>query len=227
MRTERPVLVVDDDPAVATLVATVLRRHGIAVEIALDAPAALERTRGTRFGAVLTDMTMPSMSGLDLVRAVRAEQPDHPPFLVMTAYLDAVTDARLRAQPGIASILRKPFEMERLVSLVRAALGRAAQERPAPERAEVVEAVTEAVAAASACTALVPRAVLDRVDGSLRLSALRAAAERRAAAALARARAREEGREIPPAYPPAYPAAAPRPAPTKAPPPFRTFEAGC
>lgn len=214
MRTERPVLVVDDDPAVATLVATVLRRHGIAVEIALDAPAALERTRGSRYGAVLTDMTMPSMSGLDLVRAVRAERPDHPPFLVMTAYLDAVTDARLRAQPGIASIMRKPFEMERLVALVRAAL-----ERPAPVCAEVVEAVTEEVAAASACTSLVPRAVLDRVDGSLRLAALRAAAERRAAIALARAHAREAARTVPPAFPAA---AAPPPSP-----PFQTFEAEC
>jgi CheY-like chemotaxis protein len=88
MSAERPVLVVDDDPAVATLVATVLRRHALAVEIALDAPAALGRLRTTRYGAVLTDMTMPSMSGLELVRAARAADPQAPPFLVMTAYLD-------------------------------------------------------------------------------------------------------------------------------------------
>ncbi|MHC5212937.1 MAG: response regulator [Planctomycetota bacterium] len=185
MRTERPVLVVDDDPAVATLVATVLRRHALEVEIALDAPAALGRLRSCRYGAVLTDMTMPSMSGLELVRAARAADPDAPPFLVMTAYLDPATDARLRAQPGIVSIMRKPFEMARLVGMVREALA-----RPAPERAAVIPAVSEQAAADSVCTALMPRVVLDRVQGSLRLAALRGAAERRARAALARARAR-------------------------------------
>jgi DNA-binding response OmpR family regulator len=187
MRTERPVLVVDDDPAVATLVAAVLRRHAIAVEVALDAPAALGRLRGGRYGAVLTDMTMPSMSGLDLVRAAREADPGHPPFLVMTAYLDAATDARLRGQPGIVAIMRKPFEMERLVAEVRAAL-----EQPAPQRALVVPAVSEQAAEASMCTALLPRIVVERVQGSLRLAARRAAAERRARAALLRARARSQ-----------------------------------
>jgi DNA-binding response OmpR family regulator len=185
MSAERPVLVVDDDPAVATLVATVLRRHALAVEIALDAPAALGRLRTTRYGAVLTDMTMPSMSGLELVRAARAADPQAPPFLVMTAYLDPATDARLRAQPGIVSIMRKPFEMERLVALVRAAL-----DQPAPERAAVIPAVSDEAAVVSISTALLPRIVVDRAAGSLRLAALRAAAERRAREALARARAR-------------------------------------
>jgi len=126
------VLVVDDDAAVAMLVAAVLRRDGISVETAGDGLQALERLAASRFDAVLTDITMPGMSGLQLVR--EAEQRGHrTPFLVMTAFLDAGSERALCDDPAVTGILRKPFDIQRLLRDVRAVLERVA---PAPAAAE-------------------------------------------------------------------------------------------
>jgi DNA-binding response OmpR family regulator len=141
----RSVLVVDDDAAVATLVAAVLRRDGIAVETAADALQALERLGASRFDAVLTDITMPGMSGLQLVR--EAERRGHrTPFLVMTAFLDARSERALCDDPAVTGILRKPFDIQRLLRDVRALL-----ERTAP-----VSAPVSAPATPEPCWALAP-----------------------------------------------------------------------
>lgn len=119
----RAVLVVDDDPAVGALVAAVLRREDIAVELALDGEQALRRLDAGGPGLVLTDMTMPGLSGLDLVRA--AESRGHRvPFLVMSAYLDPETERLLCLEAGVSGVLRKPFDIARLVRDVRAVLDR-------------------------------------------------------------------------------------------------------
>lgn len=127
------VLVVDDDAAVGALVATVLRREGLEVEVARDGEQALERLRCERPQLVLTDMTMPGLSGLELARA--SEALGHGvPFLVMSAYLDPETERALCEEPVVGGVLRKPFDLVRLVRDVRAVLDRA---RPAPSWALV------------------------------------------------------------------------------------------
>ncbi|MBM3985617.1 MAG: response regulator, partial [Planctomycetes bacterium] len=119
----RAVLVVDDDPAVGALVAAVLRREDIAVELALDGEQALRRLDAGGPELVLTDMTMPGLSGLDLVRA--SESRGHRvPFLVMSAYLDPETERLLCLEAGVSGVLRKPFDIARLVRDVRAVLER-------------------------------------------------------------------------------------------------------
>lgn len=118
------VLVVDDDAAVGALVAAVLRREDIRVETATDGEAALRRLAADPPGLVLTDMTMPGLSGLDLVRAAEARG-CRVPFLVMSAYLDAETERQLCLEAGVSGVLRKPFDIARLVHDVRAVLARA------------------------------------------------------------------------------------------------------
>jgi DNA-binding response OmpR family regulator len=122
----RSVLVVDDDPTVGRLVATVLRREDLAVEIALDGDEALARLGQSLPALVLTDMTMPGLSGLELVRAAEARG-YRVPFLVMSAFLEPEVERRLLEEAGVSGVLRKPFDIARLVRDVRAVL-----ERPAP-----------------------------------------------------------------------------------------------
>jgi DNA-binding response OmpR family regulator len=122
----RSVLVVDDDVAVGALVAAVLRREAIAVRVATDGEQALAQLAADPPDLVLTDMTMPGLSGLDLVRA--AEAGGHRvPFLVMSAFLEPGVERGLLEEPGVSGVLRKPFDIARLVRDVRAVL-----ERPAP-----------------------------------------------------------------------------------------------
>ncbi len=119
----RAVLVVDDDPAVGALVAAVLRREDIAVDLALDGEQALRCLEARPPELVLTDMTMPGLSGLDLVRAAEARG-HHVPFLVMSAYLEPETERLLCLEAGVSGVLRKPFDIARLVRDVRAVLDR-------------------------------------------------------------------------------------------------------
>ena len=151
------VLVVDDDATVVNLVTAVLHRAGIEAEVALDGPGALQRLGRGRYRAVLSDLTMPGMSGLQLLREARARG-HQLPFLIMTAYLPPEVEAALRADPGVAGVLRKPFDIRRLVDEVTALLraagaleGAAAPRAPglplaSPEVAEVAVA-SEAIAA--------------------------------------------------------------------------------
>ena len=115
------VLVVDDDATVVNLVTAVLHRAGIDAEVALDGPGALQRLSRGRYRAVLSDLTMPGMSGLQLLREARARGHSLP-FLIMTAYLPPEAQAALRDEPGVAGVLRKPFDIRRLVDEVTALL---------------------------------------------------------------------------------------------------------
>jgi len=205
------VLVVDDDATVVNLVTAVLHRAGIEAEVALDGPGALQRLGRGRYRAVLTDLTMPGMSGLQLLREARARG-HQLPFLIMTAYLPPEVEAALRDDPGVAGVLRKPFDIRRLVDEVTALLrsagaletGAAAPRAPVlpVASADVVVAAeaiaAEAIASApiaprpapepvlSASRAVLPLSLPAYVTARLRRQALIAQAERRAAALLAR-----------------------------------------
>ena len=69
----RRVLVVDDEPAIAALIARQLQALGVRTIQVHSGAAALERLRGERFDAMTLDVLMPGMSGLDVLRAVRAD----------------------------------------------------------------------------------------------------------------------------------------------------------
>ena len=185
------VLVVDDDATVVNLVTAVLHRAGIDAEVALDGPSALARLGRGRYRAVLSDLTMPGMSGLQLLREARAR--GHAlPFLIMTAYLVPEAETALRAEPGVAGVLRKPFDIRRLVEEVTALLqsagaGAAVIEIATTEAVSVTTSVaTTVVVAESSAGALLPLSLMEYVTARLRRQALIAQAERRAAALRAR-----------------------------------------
>jgi two-component system, response regulator, stage 0 sporulation protein F len=143
------VLVVDDDATVVNLVTAVLHRAGIEAEVALDGPSALLRLGRGRYRAVLSDMTMPGMSGLQLLREARARGHELP-FLIMTAYLMPEAEQQLRAEAGVAGVLRKPFDIKRLVEEVRALLSSAGEPQVAPEAAVATLCSTTVVVESSA-----------------------------------------------------------------------------
>ena len=117
------VLVVDDNPLNANLAKLQLQRAGHAVETAPGAQAALARIEGAPFDVVETDISMPGMSGIDLLDAIRANTA-HAELRVVahTAFaMPAQQSQFLRA--GFDAIVVKPSTRDQLVGAIEVALG--------------------------------------------------------------------------------------------------------
>jgi two-component system response regulator AtoC len=118
------ILVVDDEPKLRALLSMALSAEGLEVKEAESAEAALDAlARGDAYSAMITDVRMPGMSGLDLVKRVRQERPGVE-CIVMTAHADAGTGVEAM-RSGAFEYVTKPFEMDEMLLLVRSALEKA------------------------------------------------------------------------------------------------------
>lgn len=124
------VLVVDDDPDVREAVETALRLDGHSVATAVDGLAALKRLGQSEFDAVVLDVLMPNLDGLEVCRRLRASG-NRTPILIVTAR-DSEEDTIRGLDLGADDYLVKPFALGELLARVRALLRRT---RPADEDA--------------------------------------------------------------------------------------------
>jgi two-component system response regulator MprA len=118
------ILVVDDEPAVREAVERALRLDGHDVELAAGGHEALEALGQCPPDAVVLDLLMPRVDGLELCRRMRRGG-DRTPVLMLTAR-DAVSDRVAGLDAGADDYLVKPFALEELLARVRALLRRAA-----------------------------------------------------------------------------------------------------
>jgi len=118
------ILVVDDEEMIRYVVESVLLRHGFHVETAVDGREALARLLGDArpWSAVITDLHMPGMDGLSLVRALREEESDCP-VIISSGRLDPETARQLRLL-GVECCLEKPFAEEVLLDALAVVLRR-------------------------------------------------------------------------------------------------------
>ncbi len=114
------VLVVDDKEMMRDSVAQTLGRAGFEVVTACDGPSALEQIAARRPDAVVTDLKMPGMSGIELVEQI-ARIDDTLPAIVMTAFgtIETAVDAMKR---GAFDYVTKPFEGDELVITIKRGL---------------------------------------------------------------------------------------------------------
>ncbi len=126
------ILVVDDDRAVRDSIRRSLEFNGYTVEVATDGVEALARTPQVQPDAIVMDVMMPRLDGLETTRALRNAGNDVP-IIVLTAR-DAVTDRVDGLDAGADDYLTKPFALEELLARLRALLRRA--NRPADEEDE-------------------------------------------------------------------------------------------
>jgi two-component system, OmpR family, response regulator MprA len=120
------ILVVDDEPAVREAVERALRLEGHEVALAADGGEALDSLGDGAPDAVVLDVLMPRVDGLELCRRMRARG-DRTPVLMLTAR-DAVSDRVAGLDAGADDYLVKPFALEELLARVRALLRRTAPE---------------------------------------------------------------------------------------------------
>jgi two-component system response regulator MprA len=119
------VLIVDDEPAVRAALDRALRLDRYEVELAADGSEALDRLAEARLDAVVLDVAMPGIDGLEVCRRLR-EAGDRTPVLMLTAR-DAVDDRVAGLDAGADDYLVKPFDLEELLARLRALLRRTQQ----------------------------------------------------------------------------------------------------
>ena len=111
------VLVVDDEPPIREVIATLLEDEGYLVRHAKDGLEALDAINGDRIDLIVSDVVMPRLDGASLVRRLRRRGHLTPVVLMSAVYADVDL-------PGVRFV-PKPFEIDRLLGTVASALGSA------------------------------------------------------------------------------------------------------
>jgi DNA-binding NtrC family response regulator len=110
------ILLIEDDPGIADTLRRVLAEEGHEVAVERRGDEGLARAKRDIFNLVITDLRLPGLSGLELVRQLHAAQP-RLPIILTTAY--GTTETAIEATKfGAYDYLLKPFDMPRLIELV-------------------------------------------------------------------------------------------------------------
>jgi len=116
------VMVVEDDPATRRLYRFLLSNSGYVVVEAEDGIAALERLATQSCDVIITDMNMPRMSGIDLVRTLR--QNNSPIHVIMVTAFGTPETEKHAFRAGVNEYITKPFDFEELERRVQAYFAR-------------------------------------------------------------------------------------------------------
>ena len=121
----KTILMVDDSPSIRELVGYTLRHAGYDVIEAVDGLEGVERAQACRLDLVITDIDLPMLDGLELVRTLRAcTRYASTPILLLTT--ESTVEMKRRAKAlGATGWLVKPFDPKELVRVVRQVAGHA------------------------------------------------------------------------------------------------------
>jgi DNA-binding NtrC family response regulator len=131
----KSILVIDDEESLRHALAKALRRAGYLVETAATGGEGVDRFAKGSFDAVLTDVRLPDLSGLDVVAFCTETRPDVP-VLVMTGY-GTVESAMEAMRRGARDFVRKPFGTDEVLALIAESLADARGAAEARLRARV------------------------------------------------------------------------------------------
>jgi DNA-binding response OmpR family regulator len=123
------ILVIEDEPAIASSVAARLRSEGFAVEIESTGPGGVARCNDLQPALVVLDLMLPGLDGLEVCREIQRERPV--PVLMLTAR-DDEADVLVGLAVGADDYLTKPFSPRELVARVRTILRRTSRADDSP-----------------------------------------------------------------------------------------------
>jgi len=131
------VLVVDDDEAFRRVIARLLRRAGFRIAVAADGAEAMRELQDGNFDAVVSDVDMPHVNGIELLRHIRSAEPCLPVLLLTGRHCATTTTAA--ARHNATACLSKPVERDRLLAELQRGIqarnaGRPAERRPGAEQ---------------------------------------------------------------------------------------------
>ena len=134
------ILIVDDEPNVASFMARALQAKGFTVEIAADGRSGLDQALSHAYELVILDLRMPNMSGMTVLKEFRRSRP-HQRVMVVSAAADV--DIKVRClELGAVDFLAKPFELAELIARVAARVGTPASNAAPDDRYLKVGSIT-------------------------------------------------------------------------------------
>jgi DNA-binding NtrC family response regulator len=141
------ILVVDDEPVVNESCRRVLHARGFDVETTESGQDGLSRAAAQDFDLIITDLKMPDLDGMELIRRIRRERP-HTAIVVITGF-GTVGSAVEAVRLGVSDYIEKPFTPKQLSEAVSKALAPAPEERKVRVEADLVKDVLRRAAADS------------------------------------------------------------------------------
>ena len=117
---EGRILVIDDEPSVADALSLILEDHGYKVVVAASGREGISHARRARFAVTITDLRLPDVDGLHVIRAVR-ETDATAAVILATSHVTPEISAQARAC-GAAGVIAKPFTPSEITQLVSALL---------------------------------------------------------------------------------------------------------
>jgi len=122
------ILLVEDEPRMANVIAKGLREQSYAVDVVQDGDAGLYQTSINDYDAIILDVLLPQRNGFEVCRELRARG-NATPILMLTARA-AIEDRLTGFDAGADDYLTKPFSFRELLARIRALLRRDSQLRP-------------------------------------------------------------------------------------------------
>jgi len=118
MISEARILVADDDQSIRQLLGTIIQREGFHVDTVADGTEAIEKLKTHQYAVILLDLMMPRLDGFEVIEYLKHHHgPVKPVVLVISAYAD---QRFKQVDPDIvAGVIRKPFEIAELGSMIR------------------------------------------------------------------------------------------------------------
>lgn len=127
------ILIVDDEPNIRRVLESAFEKEGYRTASAEDGRRALEQLDAEQIDILLTDVTMPGMSGYELQREAASRWPDMP-VIVMTAY-GTIPQAIQAIRDGAYEFVTKPFDLDHLKKVVASAAQSEPEAKPAKKKA--------------------------------------------------------------------------------------------
>lgn len=114
------ILVVDDDPSLRNMLAIVLKKNGYDVTCTESGKTSLEKLKKESFDLVISDIKMPDINGIDLLKKIKSITPEIP-VIMITAYASA-NDAVEAMKLGAEDYVTKPFSLDELKIIIERAI---------------------------------------------------------------------------------------------------------
>jgi len=119
----KKILIMDDDPTIADLLAEALAYEGYETFMTTQSLRFYDAVREHQPDLILLDLMMPYLDGRDELKLMSMGVEHQIPVIVVTAFLEAGNEEAEFRQSGVVHIVYKPFDLEKLVELVKSTIG--------------------------------------------------------------------------------------------------------